>query len=123
MHRDRDAFQKFASELLARLGVPLLWNSLVTKHGAYAHEAETRLLLTHSVRNISSHVKTRTRGSQIVSYVPINIELGKLGVLRRILIGPAAVGNAERGVADLLAANGIDPAGKVERSAIPYTPR
>lgn len=123
LHENRDAFEKFASALLASLGVPLLWNSLVVKHRAYAHEVETRLLLTHSTHNISSHVKTRTRGSQIISYVPVKFELTEPRVLRKILIGPAAVGNAERGIADLLRANGIDPAGKIERSTIPYSPR
>jgi hypothetical protein len=113
----------FLASLRASLGVPLLWNSITTKHEAYKHEAETRLLLTHEVSTLGPYVRTRARGSQIVSYVPIEFPISTPGVLKRIWIGPAAIGDPERGVADLLRAKGIDPNGLIEFSKIPYRPR
>jgi hypothetical protein len=113
----------FLTELRVRLGVPLLWNSITTKHPAYEHEAETRLLLTHQVDAIASHVCSRTRGSELVSYVPIDFPIANPGMLKRIWIGPAAAAGAERGVADLLRAHGMDADRLIERSTIPYRSR
>ena len=113
----------FLSELRVRLGGPLLSNSITTKHPAYEHEAETRLLLTHQTDVIAPHICSRTRGSELVSYVPIDFPISKPGMLRRIWIGPAAAVGAERGVADLLRAHGMDADRLIERSKIPYRSR
>ncbi|WP_428673817.1 DUF2971 domain-containing protein [Reyranella sp.] len=117
---DRKAFLK---ELRVCLGVPLLWSLITTKHHAYHHEAETRLILANSVSVLAPYVCSRARGSQIVSYVPVDFPIASAGVLRRIWIGPAAAEGAERGVADLLRAKGINPDRVVRRSTIPYRPR
>lgn len=114
---------RFLSELRIRLAVPLLWNSVTSKHPAYKHEKETRLILLNDTGNLASVVRTRTRGSQIVSYVPINFPIKRQDVLRHVLIGPAAIGAAETGVENLLRANELDPKGLVSRSEVPYRPR
>jgi hypothetical protein len=62
---------EFFSQLRVALSVPLLWNCVTTKHPAYAHEAETRLILVNDKGKLAKVTKTRTRGPQLVSYIPI----------------------------------------------------
>jgi hypothetical protein len=113
----------FLRELQLRLAVPILWNSVTTKHPAYRHEEETRLILLNSAKALARVVRTRTRGAQIVSYIPIPFLLIDEGILQSVMIGPGAIGDPEVGVENLLSARGVDPTGRVSKSLIPYRPR
>ncbi len=121
--RSRPVRALFQRDLSVALSVPLLWNSVTTKHHAYAHEAETRLILINNFDALKDVIRTRTRGSQIVSYVPIKFPVTKPGMLRHVMIGPAAGGSPASGVENLLRAKGIDPKARVSQSQIPYRPR
>lgn len=120
---DKNVRTSFLQEMRVRLAVPLLWNSLTTKHPAYKHEQETRLIMVNDISKLSSVIRTRTRGSQIVSYVPIRFPIRAPNILRHVMIGPAAIGDPESGVENLLRSKGIDPTDRVTRSGIPYRPR
>lgn len=110
----------FLGELGIHLAPPLLWNALTTKHPAYEHEAETRVVLLNRIERLSPITRTRVRGSDIVSYVPIDLPLSSPGILRRVMVGPAARDQAETGVENLLRAHGIAPGELVSRSEVPY---
>lgn len=111
----RHFFERLASAVAGRL----LWNSLVTKHEAYASEQEVRLFMVGSKADFVGHVETRARGSQIVPYISCPLPLKKRGVIVQVGIGPAAPEDAEDGVSSFLASHGL---GRVPhpRSDIPY---
>lgn len=121
--KDRAIRLLFLAELRLALSVPILWNSLTTKHPAYRNEQETRLILLNDIRRLETVIKTRTRGSQIVSYVPISFPADRKNIIRKVMIGPAAIGDAESGVENLLRAKGLYDKGRVSKSRIPYRPR
>jgi hypothetical protein len=113
----------FFRRLRVALATPLLFSSLTTKHPAWKHEAETRLIMINDKQKLANVIETRTRGSQIVSYIPITFPLQKPGILKNVWIGPAAIGEAEIGIENLLRANNIDPTDRIRRSVVPYRPR
>lgn len=112
----------FFRELQVAVAVPLLWNSLTVKHKAYKGEQETRLILINHVDVLAPLVKTRTRGSEIVSYLPIDFPLKRADVLRKVMVGPSALGAANTGVKNLLLAQGLKSV-EVLDSSIPYRSR
>ena len=113
----------FLSETRLALSVPILWNSLTIKHPAYAHEAETRLILLNDISKLAHVIQTRTRNSQIVSFVPIGFPIGRNAMIQEIMVGPAAIGEAESGVENLLRAKNLLGHVTVTTSDIPYRPR
>jgi hypothetical protein len=104
----------------AVMASPLIWNCLTTKHPAYAHEREVRLILLGLTSSLAPYVTTRLRGSEIVPYVPHQLPLKKEGSLAGIVVGPAAPVDAVRTVRTLLRSLGYDPELPVSRSDIPY---
>jgi hypothetical protein len=109
-------------ENLARtvIASPLIWNCLTTKHPAYAHEREVRLILLGLTASLAPYITTRLRGSEIVPYVPHQLPLKKKGSLAGIVVGPATPVDAVRTVRTLLRSLGYDPELPVSRSDIPY---
>jgi Protein of unknown function (DUF2971) len=79
----------FLKSLSVQLAVSILWNSLTTKHPAYASEDEVRLILLNDMDKLRGFVKTRARGNQLVPYVPIPFAVREPGSIARIVIGPA----------------------------------
>jgi hypothetical protein len=57
---------RFVREIIAQ---PLIWHCLTSKHPAYGHEQEVRLLIMGVPGRLSPHVTTRLRGSEIVPYI------------------------------------------------------
>jgi hypothetical protein len=109
--------QEFAREVMAQ---PLIWNCLTSKHMAYRHEQEVRLLIMGTPDYLSPHVTVRLRGSEIVPYIAHPIPVRAPHNITEIVIGPAASSDAERTVRALLASIGLEPGIAVERSGIPY---
>lgn len=104
----------------AVIASPLIWNCLTTKHPAYAHEREVRLILLGLTDRLAPYITTRLRGSEIVPYVPHQLPLRKPHSLAGIVVGPAAPMDAERTVRTLLRSLGYSPDLPVSRSDIPY---
>ncbi len=109
--------QEFAREIIAQ---PLIWNCLTSKHPAYAHESEIRLVLMGMPEDLAPHVLTRYRGSEAVPYIEHPMPLREPGHIVEIMMGPAAPRNAEQEVRALLDSLGLDPNIEITRSEIPY---
>jgi hypothetical protein len=110
---------QFVRETIAQ---PLVWNCLTSKHPAYAHEQEVRLVIMGVAGRLSPHVMTRLRGSEIVPYIAHSMPLREPNHIDEIVVGPAAPPDAERTVRTLLSSLGLDPNIPVSRSDIPYRP-
>jgi hypothetical protein len=105
-----------AREMIAQ---PLIWNCLTSKHPAYEHEQEVRLVILGQPTKLRPHVTTRFRGSEIVPYIkhPMPVRTN----IAEIIVGPAAQLDAERTLRVMLNSLGLDPANvSVDRSRIPY---
>ena len=105
-----------ANELIAS---PLIWNCLTSKHIAYQHEHEVRLILMGQTSNLSPYVKTRMRGSESVPYVAHPFRVREPGAIHEIVVGPSATVDAEHRVRETLASHGL-PTVAITRSKIPY---
>lgn len=108
--------QEFSRHLIAS---PLIWNALTSKHPAYAHEQEVRLVLIGTADKLVPFIKTRSRGSEIVPYIPHPWNVREPGSIAEVLVGPAAPPGAEQAVRMLLKAYGLRDV-EISRSAIPY---
>lgn len=112
--------EEFGKALARELAVPLFRHAITSKHPAYAHERETRLLLLNDRVQLDPLCQFRTRGSTLVPYVPSPLAIRTPGAITRIIVGPAADVLAEDAVRALLRRYGLSE-DLVERSDIPYT--
>ena len=108
---------QFAREIIAQ---PLIWNCLTSKHPAYQHEQEVRLVIMGTPERLAPFVTTRYRGSEIVPYIPQPMPLREPGNILEIVVGPAAPTDTERTLRTMLGTLGIDPNVHICRSDIPY---
>jgi hypothetical protein len=111
----------FTLEMILRLMGTLIMRSLVTKHPAYEHEREVRLMIMGREAQLSHYVKTRFRGSEIVPYIPQPWPAREPGSVVEIVIGPAAPPDTERTLRKFLSTLGMDFE-DISRSDIPYRP-
>jgi hypothetical protein len=118
---DDSVLQSFLRAMAIKLFVPLIWNSITTKHSAYSNEQEMRLILVNEPTTLAPYIKTRVRGSEIVPYVPDLMDLKTAGSIAQIVVGPAAdYPRARHGAEQLLRSLGIDPENVISQSQIPY---
>src|SRR6202162_5813588 len=66
--------QDFARAVIAS---PLIWNCLTSKHPAYTHEQEVRLIILGMHDKLRPHIQTRIRGADIVPYIPYKMAIRK----------------------------------------------
>ena len=109
--------REMAKELLAS---SLIWNCLTSKHPAYAHEREVRMIILGLRSKLLPYVTTRVRGSEIVPYIVHQMPLRQPHHIFEIVVGPAAPADAERCVETMLRSLGADPRISIRRSEIPY---
>lgn len=107
---------QLAREIIAS---PMIWNCLTTKHPGYAHEQEVRLVIMGTPARLSSHIATRRRGPQDVSYIAHALPLREPDHIVEIVIGPAASASEEQAVRAVLHEVGLDGVA-LNRSSIPY---
>ena len=116
---NRNAFvREMRNSLIAQ---PLIWYSLTAKHHAYRDEYEVRQVLLGAGDDLKPYIQTRVRGSEIVPYVAVPWRVRDAGMIKEIVVGPAASLGAEEAVKAMLRSyrvNGV----KVTRSKIPYRP-
>jgi hypothetical protein len=108
--------QEFSRHLIAS---PLIWNALTSKHPAYKHEQEVRLLMMGTTDMLAPFIMTRSRGTEIVPYIPYPWNVREPGAIVEVLVGPAAPHGAEDAVRVMLATYGLKDVA-IERSEIPY---
>lgn len=109
--------QSLVRELIAS---PIIWRSLTTKHPAYEHEQEVRIVVMGQPENLAPYVTTRLRGNEIVPYIAQPMSVREPDGIVEIVIGPAAPKDIERTLRTLLATLGLDPDIHISRSDIPY---
>ena len=76
---------QFAREIVAQ---PLIWNCLTSKHPAYEHEQEVRLLLMGIPERLAPHVTTRSGGARLSRILPTRCLCASQITLRRLLWVP-----------------------------------
>jgi hypothetical protein len=91
-------FKTFAAEL----GVRILWNSITSKHQAYEHEREIRIVVIGHRAGKKGAVKFRARGSEVIPYVSLPMHLEEKQLIDRIVIGPAASHTMNHAIEELL---------------------
>lgn len=109
--------REVARELIAS---PMIWNCLTSKHEAYAHEQEVRLVHLGQPERLSPHVITRFRKSEIVPYIAHSMPILEPQNIIEIVIGPAAPSESERSLRALLNSLGINSDIPLRPSGIPY---
>jgi len=109
--------QELSREMLA---YPLIWYALTSKHPAYKHEKEVRLIMLGLRQAQMPFIETRLRGSEIVPYISYAMPMRGARDLVEIVVGPAASGEAVSSVDTLLDSLGIDPSVRARPSDIPY---
>jgi hypothetical protein len=109
--------QDFARAVIA---TPLIWNCLTSKHPAYKHEQEVRLIILGMRDKLRPYIQTRIRGADIVPYIPYKMPIRKATSITRILVGPAANADAERTLRTMLDSLSVQHEIPVDRSLIPY---
>jgi Protein of unknown function (DUF2971) len=119
--RDKAVGIPFMQDLArAVIASPLIWNSLTSKHPAYAHEREVRLVILGLRNKLMPYITTRLRGSEIVPYIPQPQPLREPHMIAEIVAGPAAGADAERTVRTMLDSFKMEPNIPISRSDIPY---
>jgi hypothetical protein len=109
----------FIEELVRALIPMFIWRTVTTKHPAYEHEREVRLVILAAATKLSGYVKTRCRGNETVPYIPQPWSLRESGNVVEIIIGPAGPPGAERTLREFLGSLGMDFV-HIGRSDIPY---
>lgn len=109
-------------QLLARevIASPLIWNCLTSKHPAYAHEQEVRLVILGESAKLAPLISTRFRSSEIVPYIAQPKDLRSPHGISEIVVGPAAPADTERTLRTMLDSVGLTWAIDIRRSEIPY---
>jgi hypothetical protein len=100
-------------------------NSLLSKHAAYQHEQEYRLLISGTRTGISTSDRhfLRERNGEILGYLKLPIPAWKKpGVLTHARIGPAASPHLIDQIRTTVTTLNI-PMPKIDKSAIPYRSR
>lgn len=106
--------------LTASAAPQLVWHSINTKHSAYAHEKEVRLIKIDADDDMISEVSTRVRGSEIVPYMKQKFPLKRANSITEIIVGPATSADSVRSVRTLLKTLKYPDEIKIKRSDIPY---
>ena len=94
--------------------------SLATKHEAYSHEQEVRLVMIGTCDHQKSYINTRVRGSEIVPFIEGDMPLRDKNGIFEIVVGPAAALSAKDAVRSLLQSFGIELGDRIYASDIPY---
>lgn len=118
---DREIGIPFMQELArAVIASPLIWNCLTSKHPAYSHEKEVRLIIIGLHNRLRPYIQTRIRGADIVPYIAYKMPVRQEHSIGHIVVGPAANPDAERTVRTMLESFGVEHDIPVSRSLIPY---
>jgi Protein of unknown function (DUF2971) len=97
--------------------------SLTSKHEAYQHEREVRLMMLGLRRKFEPYIETRLRNDELVAFLRHPMpRITEPGSIVEIVMGPCVGVDAEHSVRSLLDAAGI-PGVPIRPSGIPYRAR
>lgn len=106
---------------MSLVGGQLIWDSITAKHPAYSYEEEVRQVIFGAADSLAGEIKTRVRGNEIVPYVATPWKVRQQGMIKEIIIGPAASPGAKEAVIAMLRYHGVGGV-EVTQSEIPYRP-
>jgi hypothetical protein len=102
----------------------LIFASLTSKHEAYEHEREVRLMMLGLRTKFIRYIETRVKNDELIVFVRHPMPLIKEpGSIVEIVMGPCVGVDAEHAVRSLLNSAGIDPSVPIRPSGIPYRAR
>ncbi len=119
--RSESEWREFLKRMSVELAVPILWNSITTKHCAYQNENETRLLVIGQLADLAPYIETRSRGPNLVSFIRSPMPIRAAGNITKIVIGPSArVPESKNAIRSLLISQGLTHEIPLCLSGIPY---
>ena len=95
-----DYINAMAKEYISR---QLVWRSVTAKRSCWEHQSEVRFVVMNQRKNFDGLEKTHTDGRPYITYA---VPLLEPGSIAEIMIGPAAPGDAEAWVHELLTDQG-----------------
>ncbi len=117
---DEDTIKAYWAELHTLTTVHALHAGLHFKHKAYSNEQEYRFLRVHPSGNEPLVTKLRTRHYSSIRYQEFDWKAGGTGVLKKIVIGPAASADCAEAFAKESLRLTDQEAVDLTRSPIPY---
>jgi hypothetical protein len=118
-NNNHDLLNKFGRRIHSLMILDALWNVIVTKHPAYYSEKEVRQFIIENKESVRGHLKTRTRGSEMIPYISANQPVHQENMITEIIVGPAADQRAVDAVKALLMSKNMNWV-KVSKSKVPY---
>ncbi len=114
-----EAEEAFGREMATHIATPLFMAAISTKDPAFALEREFRIVLVNDYAKLVPHLLFRTRGSSLVPYISISMDLATPSAITSITVGPAADDVAVNAVETLLRRYGLSSS-LVSKSEIAY---
>src|SRR5262245_33669273 len=93
---------------------------LTSKHEAYEHESEVRLMMLGLHTKLKPYIETRVKNGELVVFVRHLMPIKEAGSIVEVVVGPSAGADAEHSVRSLLNSAGVQPTVPIRRSNIPY---
>src|SRR5262249_23712651 len=109
--------ESYAKEVISD---EMIFVCLTSKHEAYEHEREVRLMMLGLHNKLESYIETRVKNGDLVVFVRHAMRIKKPGSIVEVVVGPSAGADAEHAVRRLLNSAGIQSTVPVRRSNIPY---
>jgi hypothetical protein len=111
---------QFMKDMSVEAVSAIMLNNVMLKHDAYNAEDEVRLVMHGNAKGpLSAYVKTRSRGSELVPYIPVPFPVRAKRNLKEVVIGPSAAEGAENAVRSFLYSCDLHKV-VIRRSDIPY---
>src|SRR5262245_20097593 len=98
----------------------MIFVCLTSKHEAYEHESEVRLMMLGLHTKLKPYIETRVKNGELVVFVRHPMPIKEPGSIVEIVVGPSAGADAEHSVRSLLNSAGVQPTVPIRRSNIPY---
>jgi hypothetical protein len=98
----------------------MIFVCLTSKHEAYQHENEVRLMMLGLHTKLKPYIETRVRNGELIVFVRHKMRIKKPGSIVEVVVGPTAGIDAEHAVRSVLDSAGIDPSVPIRRSDVPY---
>jgi Protein of unknown function (DUF2971) len=109
--------ENYAKEVIAD---EMIFVYLTSKHEAYEHEREVRLMMLGLHTKLKPYIETRVKNGELVAFVRHAMPIKEPGSIVEVVVGPSAGADAEHAVRSLLNSAGIQPTVPIRRSDIPY---
>jgi hypothetical protein len=93
---------------------------LTSKHKAYEHESEVRLMMLGLHTKLKPYIETRVKNGELVVFVRHTMPIKEPGSIVEVVVGPSAGADAEHAVRSPLNSAGLAGTVPIRRSNIPY---